>query len=121
MGRVLLRKDVLGAGGSESGTWDLGGAFGVGDPVGKKTDGEGTAPGPAGCSLCSCPGRGLGSASVSFLKPGPRGLVCTLCTAVLTDNVILRWGGRPERPWGPCHVPGSEDVVSLFGQSLESV
>ena len=120
-GRVLLRRDVLGAGGSESGTWDLGGAFGVGDPEGKKTDGEGTAPGPAGCSLCSCLGRGLGSASVSFLKPGPRGLVCTLCTAVLTDNVILQLRGRPERPWGPCHVPGSEDVVSLFGQSLESV
>ena len=30
-------------------------------------------------------------------------------------------GGRPERPWGLCQVPGSEDVVSLFGQSLESV
>ena len=116
-GHVLLRRDVLGAEGSESGTWDVGGAFGVGDPEGKKTDGEGADPGPAGCSLCSCPGRGLGSASASFLKRGPHGLVCTLCTAVLTDNVILRWGwggglrGRGDcvrypalKTWCPCSV-----------------
>ena len=89
------------------------GAFGGRDTWGKQTDGEGADTGPAGRSVCSCPGRGLGSAPASFLEPSPCGLVCALCTAVLTDSVIWAGslGGRGDRvtypalkTWCPCSV-----------------
>ena len=117
-GRVLLRRHVLGVGvGSESSTWDLGGASGGRDTEGQQTDGEGLTPDPQDAASAAAPVAGLAQPLRPSSSPVP---AAGLCTRHGSTYRRCDLGGARDGE-GPCHVPGSEDVgLSLFGQSLGS-
>lgn len=111
--RFALQGCAGGQGGSESAPQSLVGAFGGRDTWGKQADGEGLTLDPQ--DAASAAARVVDSAQPlrPSSQPSPHGLVCALCTAVLTDSVIMggSLGGRGDRvtypalkTWCPCSV-----------------